>query len=276
MTGVQRDPQSRRARPRARPSSPSTACGCAAPRCACLRRRLEANGFDVHVFSYPSVSADLAANAASLAAFIDAVPGETVHVVGHSLGGVLVRAMLETRRRARLGRVVCLGSPFTGSRTAARVARLPGGARLIGRSLARSARARRASTRGARRTRSGSSRAACRSASAGCSAVSASRTTARSRLRRRANRTRAITSCCRSRTWRCSGRPRSRARFSISCDTGSSRAPDGDQRARAFRPPSSSKTRHARGAPFSPVSPAPRLSLVSADPPCSAHELVYS
>ena len=30
-----------------------------------LRRRLEANGFDVHVFSYPSVSADLAANAAT-------------------------------------------------------------------------------------------------------------------------------------------------------------------------------------------------------------------
>jgi pimeloyl-ACP methyl ester carboxylesterase len=100
-----------------------------------LRRRLEANGFDVHVFSYPSVSADLAANAASLAAFIDAVPGDAVHVVGHSLGGVLVRAMLETAAPARLGRVVCLGSPFTGSRTARRVARLPGGARLIGRSL---------------------------------------------------------------------------------------------------------------------------------------------
>jgi pimeloyl-ACP methyl ester carboxylesterase len=100
-----------------------------------LRRRLEASGFDVHVFSYPSVSADLAANAAKLAAFIDAVPAATVHVVAHSLGGVLVRAMLETARSPRLGRVVCLGSPFTGSRTAARVARLPGGARLIGRSL---------------------------------------------------------------------------------------------------------------------------------------------
>jgi pimeloyl-ACP methyl ester carboxylesterase len=100
-----------------------------------LRRRLEAGGFDVHTFSYPSVSADLAANASSLAAFIDTVPGDTVHVVAHSLGGVLVRAMLETAATPRLGRVVCLGSPFAGSRTAARVARLPGGARLIGRSL---------------------------------------------------------------------------------------------------------------------------------------------
>jgi pimeloyl-ACP methyl ester carboxylesterase len=100
-----------------------------------LRRRLEASGFGVHVFSYPSVSADLAANAASLAAFIDSVPGDTVHVVAHSLGGVLVRAMLEGTALARLGRVVCLGSPFAGSLTAKRVARLPGGARLIGRSL---------------------------------------------------------------------------------------------------------------------------------------------
>ena len=64
------------------------------------------------------------------------VTGETVHVVAHSLGGVLVRAMLETAAPQRLGRVVCLGPPFAGSRTAARVARLPGGARLIGRSLA--------------------------------------------------------------------------------------------------------------------------------------------
>ena len=100
-----------------------------------LGRRLATGGFDVHAFGYPSVRDDLAANAKRLAAFIDAVPGDTVHVVGHSLGGVLVRAMLETPASARLGRIVCLGSPFTGSRTAARVARLPGGARLIGRSL---------------------------------------------------------------------------------------------------------------------------------------------
>jgi hypothetical protein len=37
---------------------------------------------------------------------------------------------------ARLGRVVCLGAPLRGSRTAARLARVPGGRRLIGRCLA--------------------------------------------------------------------------------------------------------------------------------------------
>jgi hypothetical protein len=49
---------------------------------------------------------------------------------------VLISAMLESHLPARVGRVVCLGSPLRGSRTAARLARWPGGQRLIGRCLA--------------------------------------------------------------------------------------------------------------------------------------------
>jgi pimeloyl-ACP methyl ester carboxylesterase len=101
-----------------------------------LRRRLEPHGFTFHDFGYPSVTGSLDANVAALAAFVDGVPGDTVHLVGHSLGGVLVCAMLEGRLPARLGRVVCLGSPLKGSRTAARLARWPGGKRLIGSCLA--------------------------------------------------------------------------------------------------------------------------------------------
>ena len=56
---------------------------------AVLRRRLEAHGFGFHDFSYSSVTASLATNAAALAQFIERVPGDTVHLVGHSLGGVL-------------------------------------------------------------------------------------------------------------------------------------------------------------------------------------------
>ncbi len=101
-----------------------------------LRRRLAPHGFAFHDFAYPSVTGSLDANAAALAAFVDGVPGDTVHLVGHSLGGVLICAMLERRLPGRLGRVVCLGSPLKGSRTAARLARWPGGQRLIGSSLA--------------------------------------------------------------------------------------------------------------------------------------------
>lgn len=102
---------------------------------AVLRGRLERHGFGFHDFSYSSVTASLAENAAALAAFIDRVPGATVHLVGHSLGGVLACAMLESCLPARLGRIVCLGSPLRGSRTAARLARWPGGQRLIGKCL---------------------------------------------------------------------------------------------------------------------------------------------
>jgi pimeloyl-ACP methyl ester carboxylesterase len=97
-----------------------------------LRRRLEPHGFRFHDFGYPSVTGSLAANAAALAEFIDGVPGDVVHVVGHSLGGVLTCAMLEHGLPARLGRLVCLGSPLKGSRTARKLARWPGGRRLIG------------------------------------------------------------------------------------------------------------------------------------------------
>lgn len=100
-----------------------------------LRRRLEPHGFKMHVFRYSSVRESLGANAARLADFVAAIPGERVHMLGHSLGGVLVRAMLDVGRPQRPGRVVCLGSPFTGSQIAARIARWPSGSRLIGKSI---------------------------------------------------------------------------------------------------------------------------------------------
>jgi pimeloyl-ACP methyl ester carboxylesterase len=100
-----------------------------------LGRRLRACGFAVRPFSYASVTGSLAANAATLAAFLDGVPADTIHLVGHSLGGVLIREMLERAVPSRLGRVVLLGSPLRGSRIAARVARLPGGRRFIGDSI---------------------------------------------------------------------------------------------------------------------------------------------
>jgi pimeloyl-ACP methyl ester carboxylesterase len=100
-----------------------------------VKRRLEARGYGVFAFNYPSVRGSLEANAAALATFLDSVPGDVVHLVGHSLGGVLIRTTLERGVPARLGRVVCLGSPLRGSRTAARLARLPGGRWLIGKTL---------------------------------------------------------------------------------------------------------------------------------------------
>ena len=100
-----------------------------------LRRRLAHAGFPTCAFGYRSVSETLAVNAARLAEFVAAMPGETVHLLGHSLGGVVICEMLERHAPERVGRIVCLGSPFGGSVTGRRLARLPGGRRIIGRTL---------------------------------------------------------------------------------------------------------------------------------------------
>jgi pimeloyl-ACP methyl ester carboxylesterase len=100
-----------------------------------LRRRLEPNGFSFHDFTYASITGSLDDSVEALAAFVARVPGETVHLVGHSLGGVVICALLERSLPARTGRVVCLGSPLKGSKTAARLCRWPGGRYVIGKCL---------------------------------------------------------------------------------------------------------------------------------------------
>jgi pimeloyl-ACP methyl ester carboxylesterase len=100
-----------------------------------LQHRLESRSFRVRAFGYPSVTHTLEENAAALHEFIERVPGGTVHLLAHSLGGVLIRTMLEHSIPRRLGRVVMLGSPLRGSRIGARTARLPGGRRIVGRSI---------------------------------------------------------------------------------------------------------------------------------------------
>jgi pimeloyl-ACP methyl ester carboxylesterase len=100
-----------------------------------LCRRLTPKGYAFHDFTYPTITGSLADAAAGLGAFVERVPGETVHLVGHSLGGILICALLEQSHPNRIGRVVCLGSPLKGSKTAARLLRWPGGRLLVGKCL---------------------------------------------------------------------------------------------------------------------------------------------
>jgi pimeloyl-ACP methyl ester carboxylesterase len=102
---------------------------------AALRRWLTRHGFHVVLFSYPAVSADLSTNAAALDRFLARVPGERVHLVGHSLGGLVILTLLQRHPPARPGRVVLLGSPVAGCVAAAGLARWAWGRALLGRSL---------------------------------------------------------------------------------------------------------------------------------------------
>ena len=106
-----------------------------------LRRRLARDlGADVRAFSYPSMKADATANARALTEYLGAIRADTVHLVGHSLGGVVIVKLFEEHAAApaRLppGRIVLLGSPLRGSRTARNLAGLPFGKKIMGLAVA--------------------------------------------------------------------------------------------------------------------------------------------
>ncbi len=104
----------------------------------CLRRRLARDlGAETRVFSYPSVRADATANGRALGEFLSTIRADSLHLVGHSLGGVVILKFFEGAAPTGLppGRVLLLGSPVRGCRTALNLARLPLGGKIMGRSV---------------------------------------------------------------------------------------------------------------------------------------------
>ena len=106
-----------------------------------LRRRLAADlQAEARTFSYPSITGDTGANALALGKFLAALRADTVHLVGHSLGGLVILRLFEEDAAIRAwlppGRIVLLGPPLRGSRTAQNLARLPLGRLILGRSAA--------------------------------------------------------------------------------------------------------------------------------------------
>jgi pimeloyl-ACP methyl ester carboxylesterase len=85
------------------------------------------HGFDVRTFSYPTMQGDARAICAELAEFAAAAGGDgPVHLVGHSLGGVMVyRTLTECGASRFAGNAVVLGSPLNGSKAARGASRWP-------------------------------------------------------------------------------------------------------------------------------------------------------
>lgn len=88
---------------------------------ALMARRLDARGFRTHRFSYPTLARSLAANARALFEYARALETETLHFVGHSLGGLVILRMFDEWTGLPPGRVVLLGSPVQGSAAAGRI-----------------------------------------------------------------------------------------------------------------------------------------------------------
>jgi pimeloyl-ACP methyl ester carboxylesterase len=98
-----------------------------------LRRRL-ANEFGLvsHRFSYPTVHGSMDGAVDRLRRFVQGIDAERIHFVAHSLGGVVLCRYFERFPCDRVGRVVMLGSPLAGSRSARAVARHSLTRRIIG------------------------------------------------------------------------------------------------------------------------------------------------
>ena len=80
-----------------------------------LRLRVGQAGFDAHQFHYHTVLEPVRANAQRLADYVTSLKPETLHLVGHSLGGLVILRMFELGPEVPPGRVVLLGSPVKGS-----------------------------------------------------------------------------------------------------------------------------------------------------------------
>lgn len=86
---------------------------------AAFREPLEAAGFHVFPFDYPSTRVDLDASADYLHQVIESLEGiERLHIVAHSMGGIVTRTYWAKHRDRRLERLVLIGSPHSGAKLA--------------------------------------------------------------------------------------------------------------------------------------------------------------
>ena len=100
--------------------------------CAIQRAQLTRRGYRVAVFSYASIRRSLTDIASHLAQAIVALGTAPVHVVAHSLGGLVTLEMLSRHPELPVGRVVLLGTSCAGSRAAQGLARSKVGRAMVG------------------------------------------------------------------------------------------------------------------------------------------------
>ncbi|MFI4891415.1 MAG: esterase/lipase family protein [Steroidobacterales bacterium] len=102
-----------------------------------LRPRLaHALDAELRVFAYHSVTETITANAAALGQYLATIRCDTLHLVGHSMGGVIIFNLFQKPVELAPGRILLLGSPLQGSEAARALARLPFGDAMLGRGIA--------------------------------------------------------------------------------------------------------------------------------------------
>lgn len=105
---------------------------------AAVAKRLRARGHEVFVFSYPTRNDTLDGHADALHEFItgsrrDERGQRPLHLVGHSMGGLVILAMCARFDDLPPGRVVLMGTPVKGAAVVKKLEKLPGQKFLFGR-----------------------------------------------------------------------------------------------------------------------------------------------
>ena len=100
-----------------------------------LARQLASAGLDAHTFDYATVRDGLDIASQRLSESIRACKADRVHLVGHSLGGLIAATIVQQHPDLIDGRIVCLGSPLRGSAASRSLQAIPGGRHLLGRSV---------------------------------------------------------------------------------------------------------------------------------------------
>ncbi len=84
-----------------------------------FRKPLTNSGFHVFPFDYPSTRVEIAESADYLRQVIESLDGiESLHIVAHSMGGLVTRSYMARQPDPRIKRLVMLGSPNSGAELA--------------------------------------------------------------------------------------------------------------------------------------------------------------
>lgn len=102
-----------------------------------MQQQFNAAGYETITPVYHSISTNSANNVAAIYKAVQrsALPADRLHIVGHSLGGILALQMLSCYPDLPPGRLITLGTPVKGSLIAHRLARYRILRSLIGRSF---------------------------------------------------------------------------------------------------------------------------------------------
>ena len=102
-----------------------------------LKYQLEKQNFTVHSLSYQSVRYSIAENTQRLHAEISTIDCDNLHIVAHSLGGVMAMHLLEQYPELPIKRIVMLGTPISGSYAAEKISQWSIVGRLLTNSMAK-------------------------------------------------------------------------------------------------------------------------------------------